>query len=71
MLDGTVAFARLEFKPKSRWEFRLIRQFKFEFSATGAERRSGLIAMHNMRQEYVYMDLPQKPTIELDEHNIH
>lgn len=70
LLDGTVALNKLEIKRTSGLNFRLIRLFRFEFSAFGSERRTGVIALHNLRQEYTYMDLPEKPVIEVQSDEI-
>lgn len=69
LLDGTVALSKLELKRSSGLSFRLIRHFKFEFSAYGSERRTGIIALHGLQQEYTFMDLPEKPVIEVQADN--
>lgn len=66
LLDGSVALTKLEIKRASSLDFRLIRHFKFEFSVSGDERRHGVIALHKLKQEYVYLDLPETPIIDIE-----
>ncbi len=68
LLDGTIAFNKLGFKKKSWLDSHLIRYFKFEFSIDGTERRHGLIALnHVFQQDYIFLDLPDKPTIDIQQ----
>ena len=71
LLDGTVSLSKLSLKKRSLLEYQLEKHFKFEFSAYGSERRTGSIVLQGLQQQYVFMDLPERPTIELDDSNIH
>lgn len=43
-----------------------LRYFNFEFSHTGEDRHIGTIAMRGATQQYLYMDLPERPTIDIE-----
>ncbi len=63
LLDGTVSLQKIRFNRDERGNIRPLRYFSFEFNALGNERRTGVIALHHLRQQYLYMDLPESPTI--------
>jgi len=63
LLDGTVSLKKIRFNRDKRGNIRPLRYFDFEFNALGNERRSGVIALLNLNQQYLYMDLPESPTI--------
>jgi len=63
LLDGTVSLKKIRFNRDERGNIRPLRYFSFEFNALGNERRTGVIALHNLSQQYLYMDLPESPTI--------
>ncbi len=62
-LDGTVALRRLWVARDGQGRLRPLRYYVFEFSDTGANRRSGEITLVGLTQRYLYMDLPEGPTI--------
>ena len=66
LLDGTVSLKKFSYekKPKGRRVF--LRYFNFTFSLTGTDRHNGTIAMYQLHQHYLVMDLPEKPTITID-----
>jgi hypothetical protein len=66
LLDVTVSLKSMGIKRNKRRRFFLLRYFSFEFSCTGSDRRSGVIAMCGNRQHYVYMDLPE-PVISVED----
>ena len=68
-LDSTVSLKKFSIARLPDKNLHLLRYFSFEFSATGAERCSGLIALYHLRQEYLFMDLPEQPTINIDSFN--
>lgn len=66
LLDGTVAFNKINIKKNSWLDIQLIRFFKFEFTINGVDRRTGIIALNQyQKQEYVFLDLPESPTIDV------
>lgn len=67
LLDGTVALNKMRLEKNSRSDRRFIRYFSFEFSSDNTDRRTGLIALDGLRQHYLYMDLPQSPTISVED----
>lgn len=70
LLDGTVALQKLGFQRQAGLKFELIRYFKFEFSLSGLERHLGVIALNRYhRQVYTFLDLPEKPTIDIEKQN--
>lgn len=71
LLDGTVALSKFGIKKSKPFQLKLIRYFKFEFSTNSVDRRQGLIALHQNHQEYIFMDLPEKPTIDVQTNTLH
>lgn len=67
LLDATVSLKKFSFEKDKINNRIFLRYFSFEFTDTGDERRSGIIAMRGATQHYIYMDLPDKPTIEIEE----
>jgi len=71
LLDATVSLKKMSFE-KDRHSRRIfLRYFSFEFTDSGNKRLSGMIAMHNTVQQYLFMDLPEKPTITLPDDQTH
>lgn len=65
LLDATVSLKKIGFN-KSSSGYYLVRYFNFEFTIDGIERRTGVIVMRENRQEYLIMDLPENPTISIE-----
>ncbi len=66
ILDVTVSLKKLGFEKNQHGSRVFLRYFNFEFSHTGEDRRIGTIAMRGAVQQYVYMDLPERPTIDIN-----
>lgn len=65
ILDVTVSLKKIGFRKNKQGQYRFFRYFNFEFSLTGEDRRTGTIAMHGTNEQYIYMDLPEQPVIEI------
>jgi len=65
-LDGTVALKRIRYIKDKRGNYHLLRYFGFEFSVSGSDRYPGVVTMRAMVQQYLHMDLPERPTITVD-----
>lgn len=66
ILDVTVSLKKFGFE-KDRYGNRIfLRYFNFEFSQTGEDRHIGTVAMRGAVQQYLYMDLPERPTIDIE-----
>ena len=63
LLDGSVSLKNLRIERDAKKQFYLLRHFKFDFSVTGTERRTGIIALRGMQQQYLLLDLPEDVTI--------
>ena len=68
LLDGTVALKKFSYEKDQHGRRLFLRYFNFSFSTTGADRHTGTIAMQHLRQHYLVMDLPEQPTIIIDNH---
>ena len=66
ILDVTVSLKKFGFEKDRHGNRVFLRYFNFEFSKTGEERLLGTIAMRGSVQQYLHMDLPDKPTIHLN-----
>lgn len=66
LLDGTVALKRFGYEKSKAGGRYLLRYFGFEFSSNGTDRRQGLLALYGEQQHYMYMDLPESPTISVE-----
>jgi len=66
LLDGTVSLKKFSYEKNKKGQRVFLRYFNFSFSTTGADRHSGTIAMFRLHQQYVVMDLPEKPTITIE-----
>lgn len=64
-LDGTVALRRLGLARDPRGRLQIKREYSFEFSGSGDERRAGSITLVGHIKTNLYMDLPEGPTITL------
>jgi hypothetical protein len=53
LLDDTVALARLRFRRQLNGHIGLYREFRFEFTADGAARFMGLLALHGRALRYI------------------
>jgi len=69
LLDATVSLKKFSYEKNKRGNRIFLRYFSFEFSDTGEERREGIIAMHSTVRHYLFMDLPEKPTITINSQN--
>lgn len=49
LLDSTVALRRVRLSRDGQGVLRLVREFQFEFTATGADRNYGVITLHGKR----------------------
>lgn len=65
LLDGTVSLKKFGFEKSRRGGRYFLRYFRFEFSATGEDRREGILALSATHLFYSYLDLPESPTIEM------
>ena len=63
LLDGTVALKKFAFEKNRNKNRYLLRYFSFEFSSNGTDRREGVMALYKESQYFLYMDLPESPTI--------
>ncbi|MDH3325374.1 MAG: DUF3301 domain-containing protein [Gammaproteobacteria bacterium] len=66
LLDATVSLKKFGFEKNNFGSRIFLRYFSFEFSSDGEERRIGTIAMRDSVQQYLYMDLPEKPVIDIE-----
>ena len=64
-LDGSVVLRKTGLVRGASGALVFAREFEFEFSVEGTERRKGMIRMRAHRQQYVWMDLPKNPEITL------
>lgn len=65
ILDVTVSLKKVRFEKNKQGQRVFLRYFDFEFSHNGEDRHMGTIAMRGTVQQYLYMDLPERPTIDL------
>lgn len=65
ILDVTVSLKKFSFEKNKKGQRIFLRYFNFEFSLNGEDRHMGTIAMRGTVKQYLYMDLPEKPTIDL------
>lgn len=66
LLDATVALKKFSYEKSKRGRRVFLRYFSFQFSTTGTDRHTATIAMWKMHQQYLVMDLPEKPTITIE-----
>ena len=66
LLDGTVSLQKFAFEKGRNNNRYLLRYFNFEFSSNGTDRREGVMALYKESQYYLYMDLPESPTITIE-----
>ena len=66
LLDGTVAFKKLAWERDSHGNRHFLRYFQFEFTLTGGERCEGIISLKGIRQEYLFLDLPDEPVFHIE-----
>ncbi|MFZ3040224.1 MAG: DUF3301 domain-containing protein [Thiobacillus sp.] len=60
-LDDSVALSRTRFARNSQGQLRFLRDYRFEFSDTGDNRRPGVIRMLGNRVEWVSLDGEWQP----------
>ena len=63
LLDQTVVLSRLGLRRDETGRLALWREYTFEFSTSGADRRAGLAVVVGDSLRYVRMDHPDGPTI--------
>lgn len=62
-LDQTVALSGLSLRRDEHGRLQIHRLYAFELSASGADRRKGVVNMLGSKIEYVEMEHPDGPTI--------
>lgn len=64
LLDGTVRLERVRIGRSERGQLALLRRFMFDFTASGIDRRPGVVDLGARGQmHYLFLDLPEQPTV--------